>query len=182
MHRIAFGCVRRIVLHRFGRLIRCRRGNVLVDHADVTSVAASGIASAVAASASAYVSLATTQGTLFGRPGVFAFGASVFLGLQYLDFANLGSVVDTVGATLAVTGMASMLFLLPRENDLWDADCLAFDFEAFLFDVNHFGFQRAARRLACAFGATNFVLGFFEAPAGLHLMDLIRGACKRYDR
>ena len=51
--------------------------------------------------------------------------------------------------------MATGLFFLPRKYDSRDADRLALNFKALLFDVNQFGFQLASFAAVFALWATS---------------------------
>lgn len=105
---------------------------------------------------------------LLRRPSVFASRAGVLLRLEYADFSNSSTVVDTCGASAAiagVTGRTALFFLgtLPGENHSRDTNGLGLDLvaNAFLFDF--FDLQFAA---VIAGGAEARAAGLIEQPTG----------------
>jgi hypothetical protein len=72
---------------------------------------------------------------------------------------------------------------LPGENDPGNADGFAFNFEAFLFDINNLGFQLACLAVMAAFWTTRLLAAFVTLEATcLNLLTWHREHCQRKKR
>ena len=150
---------------------RCVRLVVLLlsTHINGGCVAGSGVAAAAVTA----TAVATTRCTAwFGRPGVLTDWTDHFAGaLENANLAGLGSVVDTGVAAVAANAVtciarAAALLLakreaafsgLPRKDDARNADHFRFNFEALLFDVDHFCIHSAGITACFAFCAASLI-------------------------